>query len=133
MAIGHFMISGVLQDDPAAILVVEDIGLIRMDAVDMAERAGFLVFEAANADDAITILETHPEIRLVFTDIEMPGSMDGLRFARYVSLRWPPIKLIVASGKVPREKADLPQGGLFFCKPYRHGEIATAMRALLAA
>lgn len=99
----------------------------------MAEREGFVVFEAANADDAIAILEAHPEIRLVFTDIEMPGSMDGLKLAQYVSDRWPPIKLIVASGKVPRDKAQLPEGGLFFSKPYRHAEITTAMRTLLAA
>jgi len=117
----------------SAILIVEDSGVIRLGAVDMAEREGFLVFEAANADDAITILEAHPEIRLVFTDIEMPGSMDGLKLARYVSLRWPPIRLIVASGKMPREQAALPDGVLFFAKPYRQSEIATAMRSLLAA
>ncbi len=116
-----------------AILIVEDSGLIRLDAVDMAEREGFLVFEASNADDAIAILEAHPEIRLVFTDIEMPGSMDGLKLAHYVSLRWPPIRLIVASGKVPRDKAELPEGGVFFSKPYRHADIASAMRSLLAA
>ena len=127
------MSSGIPYGDPAAILIVEDQGLIRMDAVDMAQRAGFVVFEAANADDAIAILEAHPEIRLVFTDIEMPGSMDGLKLAHYISRRWPPIRLIVASGKVPRDKADLPEGGLFFCKPYAHAEIATAMRTLLAA
>lgn len=125
--------SGTPYGDPAAILIVEDQGLIRMDAVDMAQRAGFLVFEAANADDAIVILEAHPEIQLVFTDIEMPGSMDGLKLAHYISRRWPPIRLIIASGKVPRDKADLPDGGLFFCKPYAHAEIATAMRTLLAA
>jgi len=117
----------------SAILIVEDSGLIRLDAVEMAAREGFLVFEASNADDAIVILEAHPEIRLVFTDIEMPGSMDGLKLAQYVSRRWPPIKLIIASGKVPREKAELPEGGLFFSKPYRHTEITTAMRTLLAA
>lgn len=127
------MKSGVPNGDPAAILIVEDQGMIRLDAVDMAQRAGFLVFEAGNADDAIIILEAHPEIRLVFTDIEMPGSMDGLKLAHYISRRWPPIKLIVASGKVPRHEADLPEGGLFFCKPYAHTEIARAMRTLLAA
>ena len=117
----------------SAILVVEDIGPIRLGAVDMAEREGFLVFEAANADDAIAILEAHPEIRLVFTDIEMPGSMDGLKLARYVSLRWPPIRLILASGTLLREQAMLPDDVLFFAKPYRQTEIATAMRSLLAA
>lgn len=116
-----------------AILIVEDSGPIRLGAVDMAEREGFLVFEAANADDAIAILEAHPEIRLVFTDIEMPGSMDGLKLAQYISLRWPPIRLIVVSGEVPRERAALPDGMLFFAKPYRQSDIATAMRSLLAA
>ncbi len=117
----------------SAILIVEDSGPIRLGAVDMAEREGFLVFEAANADDAIAILEAHPEIRLVFTDIEMPGSMDGLKLVHYISLRWPPIRLIVASGKMLREHAQLPDGILFFTKPYRQSEIATAMRSLLAA
>ena len=117
----------------SAILIVEDSGLIRLSAVEMAEREGFLVFEAANADDAIAILEVHPEIRLVCTDIEMPGSMDGLKLARYVSLRWPPIRLIVVSGRMPREPASLPDGVLFFPKPYRQSEIARAMRTLLAA
>jgi CheY-like chemotaxis protein len=116
-----------------AILIVEDSGVIRLGAVDMAEREGFLVFEAANADDAIAILEAHPEIRLVFTDIEMPGSMDGLKLAHYISLRWPPIRLIVVSGQMLCEQAALPEGGLFFPKPYRQSEITTAMRSLLAA
>ena len=116
-----------------AILIVEDSGLIRLDAVETAEREGFLVFEAGNADDAIAILEAHPEIRLVFTDIEMPGSMDGLKLAHYVSQRWPPIRLILVSGTTPRDRAALPEGGLFFAKPYRQTEIATAMRSLLAA
>jgi CheY-like chemotaxis protein len=122
-----------MQKNSSAVLIVEDNGVIRMDAVDMVALEGFTVFEAANADDAIAMLEAHPEIRLVFTDIEMPGSMDGLKLAHYVRRRWPPIRLIVASGKVPSEKADLPDGGLFFCKPYRHKEITTAMRTLLAA
>ena len=116
-----------------AILIVEDSGVIRLGAVDMAEREGFLVFEAANAEDAIAILEKHPEIRLVFTDIEMPGSMDGLKLARYISLRWPPMLLMVASGKMPRERVSLPEGVPFFSKPYRQTEIAMAMRSLLAA
>jgi CheY-like chemotaxis protein len=122
-----------VQHNDPAVLVVEDNGVIRMDAADMAALEGFLVFEAANAEDAIAVLEAHPEIRLLFTDIEMPGLMDGLRLARYVSLRWPPIKLIVASGKVSRDAIGLPDGSLFFSKPYRRDEIANAMHSLLAA
>jgi CheY-like chemotaxis protein len=122
-----------LQQNRKTVLIVEDDPLIRMDAVDMASHEGFIVFEAGNADHAIAILEAHTEIRLVFTDIEMPGSMDGLKLADYVRRRWPPIKLIVASGKVPRDKTALPEGGLFFSKPYTHAEILTAMHTLLAA
>ena len=126
----------------SAILVVEDVGLIRLDAVDMAEREGFLVFEAANADDAITILEAHPEIRLVFTDIEMPGSMDGLQLSAFVRDRWPPVRIIVTSGKQRPAKGQLPDDGLFIAKEiggdavdlvslftlHGHALYATAMR-----
>lgn len=116
-----------------AVLVVEDDFFIREDAVDMATQAGFVVFEAANADEAIAILETHPEIGLIFTDIEMPGTMDGLKLVEYVRHRWPPIKLIVTSGKVSLDKAALPEGGLFFSKPYDHSKVSAAMRRMLAA
>jgi DNA-binding NtrC family response regulator len=116
-----------------AVLIVEDDVLIRMNAVDMAVRDGFLVFEAENADRAIELLELHPEIGLVFTDIEMPGSMDGLKLVHYVRHRWPPIKLIVASGKIRLDIALLPDGGLFFAKPYDENTILRAIRSLLAA
>ena len=69
-----------------------------MGAVLIVEEAGYEAVEASNADEAIRILEADPTIRLVFTDIDMPGSMDGLKLAHYVRGRWPPIKLIVASG-----------------------------------
>ena len=116
-----------------AVLIVEDDFFIRTDAVDMATQAGFVVFEAANANEAIAILEVHLEIGLVFTDVEMPGTMDGLKLVEYVRHRWPPIKLIVVSGKVSLDKAALPEGGLFFSKPYEHSEVSAAMHLLLAA
>ncbi len=116
-----------------AILIVEDDGLIRMAAADMMQDASFRVHEAANADEAIAVLEARTDIRIIFTDIEMPGAMNGLKLAQTVRRRWPPIKLIVTSGKVPRERADLPEGGLFFSKPYRPAEISAAMHRLLAA
>jgi len=115
-----------------AILVVEDNAVLRMDAVGMAEDEGFTVFEAENADHAIAILEAHPDIRLVFTDIEMPGSMDGLKLAEFVRHRWPPVQIIVASGKVLREQARLPEGGLFFAKPYDPPKVLNEMHRLLA-
>ena len=80
------------------VLVVDDEVLVRTVAVDMVEQAGFEVIEASNADEAIRILESRQDIRAVFTDIQMPGSMDGLRLAQSVRDRWPPVALIVTSG-----------------------------------
>jgi CheY-like chemotaxis protein len=100
------------------VLIVEDEMVIRWGAVKMAEDAGFEVLEAANADEAIEILESRNDIRLVFTDIHMPGSMDGLKLAHAVRDRWPPIKIIVTSGREMPTKDDLPEGGRFLAKPY---------------
>jgi CheY-like chemotaxis protein len=91
------------------------------------------VFEAENAAEAIRCLELHNEIRLIFTDINMPGSMDGLALARYVRGRWPPVKIIVTSGYVKLRDSDLPSGALFIEKPYYPNHIAHKMSDLLAA
>jgi CheY-like chemotaxis protein len=115
------------------VLVVEDEVLIRTDIVAHLEAKGFAVVEAGNADDAIRVLEMRTDIHLVFTDIDMPGSMDGLKLASYVRERWPPIKLIVASGHVALEEGMLPTGGRFFSKPYELDHIATAIADLVAA
>lgn len=128
-----WVMSSIAGENSPAILIVEDNPIIRMDLVDRAEREGFTVYEAGTADQAIAILEAHRHIRLIFTDIEMPGSMDGLKLAAYVRHRWPPIKLMVTSGKVRCEITDLPEGGLFFPKPYNPAEISAAMHHLLAA
>jgi CheY-like chemotaxis protein len=95
------------------ILVVDDDQLIRMSAVDMLEAAGFGTFEASNADEAIRILEARPEISLVFTDIQMPGSMDGLKLVAAIRKRWPPVRLIVTSGRYQADELDLPAGVAF--------------------
>ena len=83
-----------------AVLIVEDEPLIRMGTVYLIEDAGFEVYEGGSADAAIALLELHKEIRLIFTDVDMPGSMDGLKLAHYVRGRWPPVKIIVTSGHV---------------------------------
>jgi CheY-like chemotaxis protein len=101
--------------------------LIRLHIVDNLKDAGLNVLEATNADDAIEILASRDDIQLVFTDVNMPGSMDGIRLAAYVRDRWPPIKLIVTSGKVPVKQADLPQGARFFGKPYEAPQIIQAV------
>ena len=92
------------------------------------EDAGFEVIEAASADEAIRILECRGDIRVVFTDIDMPGSMDGLKLADAVHNRWPPIKRIVTSGRELIAEQDLPDGGRFFAKPYNPIEILDALR-----
>jgi CheY-like chemotaxis protein len=100
------------------VLIVEDEVLLRMHATAVIEAAGFDTVEASNADDAIAILEARKDIRIVFTDIEMPGSMDGLKLSRAVRDRWPPIEIILTSGKRHPQADDLPERGQFFPKPY---------------
>jgi len=90
--------------------------------------AGYRAIEASNADEAIAILEARKDIRIVFTDIEMPGSMDGLKLARAIRDRWPPIELILTSGYVDVPENDIPERGLFFSKPYRDQEIVAALQ-----
>lgn len=117
----------------AAVLIVEDEPLIRMGAVSLIEDAGFEVYEAGSADAAIALLERHEEIRLIFTDVDMPGSMDGLKLAHYVRGRWPPVKIIVTSGHVKVTEESLPAGALFLPKPYEPAEITRRVREMLAA
>jgi two-component system, response regulator PdtaR len=124
---------GQTQSQGVAVLVVEDEFLIRMDTVSSLEGDGFIVHEAKDAADAIRCLELHSEIRLVFTDVNMPGSMDGVALAHYVRGRWPPVKIIVTSGVAKAQKDDLPTGALFVEKPYYPKNIAQKMNDLLAA
>jgi len=115
------------------VLVVEDETLIRMAIVDDLEEAGFRVVQAANATDAVVLLIADPEIRAMFTDIDMPGGVDGLKLAIAVRLRWPPIHIIVTSGQVHMRQADMPVVGHFFPKPYNSGSVVSAFREMLSA
>ena len=114
-----------------AILVVEDEMLLRMRAVDMVEDAGFTPIEAVNADDALAILESRSDIELLFTDIQMPGSMDGLKLAHDVHERWPSIKIIVVSGRLKQPNIDLPADSHFFGKPLEGGEMIAQMQSMI--
>lgn len=113
-----------------AVLVVEDEPLQRMMAVDLVERAGFEAVEAAASEEAVRILESRADIRIVFTDIDMPGAMDGMKLAAAIRDRWPPIEIIIVSGKRPLKPQDLPARGAFFAKPYKRHEVAEAMRRM---
>ncbi len=123
------------SDDPKAIvLVVEDEAILRMTAVSIVEDAGFEAIEAANADEAIRLLESRNDIRLIFTDIDMPhGSMNGLKLAAAVRHRWPPIAIIVVSGHSIPEKGQMPEVTAFFAKPYPQDALIDTMRQMLRA
>ena len=114
------------------ILVVEDEPLVLMSTVDFLEDEGFKVLQASNADDAVRMLETHREISILFTDVDMPGTMDGLKLSAAVRDRWPPVRIVVTSGHRMVDITDLPDGGVFFSKPYRHRDIATSFRELMS-
>ncbi len=108
------------------VLVVEDEALIRLWVEDALRDAGYEVETAANADEAILILEADRSITLVFTDIDMPGSMDGLKLAAAVRDRWPPVHIVVASGKSHPVASMLPTHSVFLPKPYIAAEVLAA-------
>ena len=113
------------------VLVVEDHAIIRQGAVDTVNAAGFEALEAQNADEAIELLESRADIRLVFTDVEMPGTMDGVKLVHHIRDRWPPVHLIVASGKAILAESQLPSGSRFFAKPYDEASIVEMMNDML--
>ncbi|MEA2793532.1 MAG: hypothetical protein QOI87_912 [Bradyrhizobium sp.] len=114
-----------------AVLVVEDEMLLRMRAMDMVEDAGFTGVEAINADDALAILESRSDIELLFTDIQMPGSMDGLKLAHAVHARWPSIKIILVSGQLKLTDHDKPVDSRFFGKPLDVKQMIAEMQGMI--
>ena len=116
---------------PAVVLVVEDEMLLRMRAVDIVEDAGFTSVEAVDADEAVAILESRSDIALLFTDIQMPGSMDGLGLAHAVHARWPPIKIILVSGQLKLADIDIPANSRFFGKPLVSGEMIAELQNMI--
>jgi two-component system, response regulator PdtaR len=108
------------------VLVVEDEVMIREVVKDELEDAGYTVIIAEHADAAIAILEARQDIHLVFTDIDMPGSMNGLKLAAFVRDRWPPVHIIITTGK--SRPASIPANALFIPKPYVGRNVVAAMR-----
>jgi CheY-like chemotaxis protein len=94
-------------------------------ATDVLEDAGYKVIEAVNAQEALTLLEARPDVRVLFTDVEMPtgGDMDGLLLAHLVSKRWPNIGIVITSGRLEPKDGDLPEGARFLAKPYRPSDL----------
>lgn len=119
-----------LQPQPTLrkfVLVVEDEPLLRMLAVAVVEEAGFDAIEAWDADEAVRVLEGRDDIAIA-TDIEMPGSLDGRKLAAAIRDRWPPIHIIVTSGHVEVHGSTLPEGAVFFTKPYDAEQVASTLR-----
>ena len=113
----------------AAVLIVEDDVFERMGACDMFRDAGYRVLEAENADEALQFFETESDIKLLFTDVSMPGSMSGADLARHVAAQWPRVGIILASGR-PRP-AELPPSMGFHEKPYAPGAVLRQARDML--
>ncbi|WP_158814193.1 response regulator [Methylocapsa sp. S129] len=120
------------SQNPTTVLVVEDEPFIRLDALDMIKEAGFRTYEAGGAEEAIRLLEEHADIGILFTDVNMPGSMNGLELARSVRDRWPPVKIIIASGQMTLRNEDMPRESVFFSKPYRARQIVGKLREMAA-
>jgi two-component sensor histidine kinase/DNA-binding response OmpR family regulator len=128
MVAGEFAVPSAVTP---AVLVVEDEMLLRMRAVDIVEDAGFTPVEATNADDALAILESRSDIELLFTDIQMPGSIDGLKLAYAVHERWPLIKIILVSGQLKLTDKDKPADSRFFGKPLDVKQMIAEMQDMI--
>ena len=113
------------------VLIVEDEMVLRMRAVDIVEDAGFIPVQAVSADEAMRILESRDDISLLFTDIQMPGSMDGLKLAHAVHSRWPRIKIILVSGQIAVTEADKPTDSRFFPKPLEIHQMALELQKMI--
>jgi CheY-like chemotaxis protein len=113
------------------ILIVEDEPLVRLYAVSILEKAGFSTLQAGSAEVAIALLEAGKDIGIVFTDIDLPAGMDGLRLAHTIRHRWPPVEIVLTSGHVQVRDKDMPERGHFLGKPYGSRELVETMRLLL--
>jgi CheY-like chemotaxis protein len=113
------------------VLIVEDDMILRMRSVDIVEDAGYTPVEAVDADEALGILQSRSDIALLFTDIQMPGSMDGLQLAHAVYERWPQLKIILVSGQLKLSSAEIPRDSRFFGKPLVSGQIITEMQGMI--
>jgi two-component system, response regulator PdtaR len=116
---------------PTVVLIVEDEWLLRELAVELVEDAGFVALQAGDAEEAVALLESRSDIAAIFTDINMPGSIGGLKLAHTVRDRWPLIKILVASGRLRPKQSDLPPNSAFLEKPYRGEAVVAQLRSLV--
>src|SRR5215213_4616968 len=114
------------------VLLVEDEALFRTMEVEVLRDAGFWVLEAQDADEAFECLKTRDDIRIVLTDVAMPGSLNGFEFARLVAQGWPEVGVLVISGRAPPKEGDLPPSAVFVRKPIMPAALVGKVRAVMA-
>jgi CheY-like chemotaxis protein len=112
------------------VLIVEDEALLRELAAELVEDAGFVALQAADAAAAIAVLEARSDVAAIFTDINLPGSIDGLELAHMVRHRWPPIRILIASGRIRPKPSELPPSSVFLEKPYEGVAVVAHLHAL---
>lgn len=112
------------------VLIIEDEPVLRIEATDMVERAGFEAVEATDVDDAIRILETRADIRIVYIDLDLPRGVKGIEIAATIRDRWPPIEIILTAASYAKADLDLPVRSEFYAKPIQHREIISAMHRM---
>lgn len=116
---------------PDAVLVVDDEPFIRMAAADIVEDAGWVALEAANAEEALKVIAQNPEVKVLFTDVTMPGTIDGVRLAECVHREHPQIELVLTSGERHLSENMLPDEGTFLRKPYGRDELVRTLKEKL--
>ena len=118
---------------PPVVLIVEDDEMLRLLAFIIVEEAGCVALEAGDAEEAVALLESRPDICLLFTDVNMPGSMNGLELAHAVRSRWPPMKILVVSSESRPQPCELPSSSSFVGKPYCPAAMVEQLRSIVAS
>ena len=129
----HGLVHRALELKPATILVVEDDAIVQVELADWLAELGLTVLTANNADEAIVLLDSCPQIEILLTDIRMPGTMDGIRLAHHVRGRRPPVKIIVASGVTNTQLSELPDGSAFVPKPLEREKLWQSLADMMGA
>ncbi len=118
--------------DRAVVLIVEDEPLVRMMVIELFQDEGFEVLEAADADQALAVFDRRPDVALLFTDVEMPGSIDGYALARWAQVHRPAVKTMIVSGRAMPRAGDVPKGAAFVGKPYDHDDVMRRIQSLMS-
>ena len=116
---------------PAVVLIVEDEPLVRMTVMDLFEDEGFEVLEAATADEALAIFSVRSDVALLFTDVEMPGKINGYELARWVKANRPRVKTLIVSGRAMPRAGDIPEGAAFISKPFDHQDVIRRVQVMM--